>query len=235
MNFCDGQTHVDKTISCHCVRENRISSTTTEQQWIIPLTIVHGQSNGHLNKHLLSKQEERIQISSNNQQRRLSADDREHCSTRKKARPLPVTKSNWLKLNVCSSGPYRVFYSSSMMDKFIEAIRQQELNTYDRFNIENDLYALAMSGFTSLVDYLRLLVNGFVYEDDDELIWKDIESNIVRIGTLLEYDCELFGYYRQYLVDFHRILFQRLGLTPQVNESTARSRLRCCLLVILGK
>jgi hypothetical protein len=145
--------------------------------------------------------------------------------------------SNWVKLNLCSGGPYRVLYSSDMLEQLTHAINKQELNTFDRFNIENDMYALAMGGFTSLVDYLRLLLNAYVNEIDDELVWKDIESNIIRIGTLLEYDKQLFDYYRKFVVYFHRNLYQTIGFTSKNNtheESIARGRLRCFLLVILG-
>ncbi|CAF2714201.1 unnamed protein product [Rotaria sp. Silwood2] len=101
---------------------------------------------------------------------------------------------------------------------------------------ENDMYALAMGGFTSLVDYLRLLLNAYINELDDELVWKDIESNIIRIGTLLEYDKQLFDFYRNFVIFFHQNLYQRIGSISNNNEdeSVARSRLRCFLLVILG-
>jgi hypothetical protein len=121
-----------------------------------------------------------------------------------------------------------------MLEQLIQAINKQELNIFDRFNIENDMYALAMGGFTSLVDYLRLLLNAYVNEIDDELVWKDIESNIIRIGTLLEYDKQLFDYYRKFVLFFHRNLYQTIGFTSKNEESIARGRLRCFLLVILG-
>ncbi|CAF1683163.1 unnamed protein product [Adineta ricciae] len=121
-----------------------------------------------------------------------------------------------------------------MLEQLIQAMIKQELSTFDRFNLENDMYALVMGGFTSLVDYFNLLLNGYVDEVDDELVWKDIESNIIRIGTLLEYDKQLFDYYRQFVLFFHRTLYQRIGFIPNDNDSIARGRLRCFLLVILG-
>ena len=122
-----------------------------------------------------------------------------------------------------------------MIEQLIQGILRQELSTFDRFNLENDMYALAMGGFTSLVDYLHLLLNAFINETDDELVWKDIESNIIRIGTLLEYDPQLRDFYRTYVNYFHRSLYQRIGFTAESNqEPVARGRLRCFLLVILG-
>lgn len=242
MSFCDGAAH-EKLICCHCSQtsspEKKSSNGThsTNDNWIIPITILHGRSNGGLSKHLMQKKEERIQISSDLHLHSDEENDheqrREDEPARKRLRSLS-SPSNWFKLNICSSGPYRVLYSSNLIECLIEAIRRDELSTFDRFNLENDLYALAMGGFTSLVEYFRLLLNGFSEELDDELVWKDIESNLIRIGTLLEYDPQLYEFYRSFLIHFHRQLFQRLGFTAKANESIARGRLRCFLLVILG-
>jgi hypothetical protein len=198
-----------------------------QPHWFIPLTLVTSRSNGTLYKHLISRQEERIEF--------IIDDDQHVSNTRKKRRSLSDgTSPCWLKINVCSSAPYRVFYSSAMLEQLIGAIHRQELNAFDRFNLQNDLYALAIGGFTSLVNYLHLLSQAFVDEHDDELVWKDIETNLIRIGTLFEYDEQLFQFYRRYLVDFHRTLFQRLDFIARSNESMASGRLRCFLLVILG-
>ena len=245
MSFCDGAAH-EKLICCHCSQSNspekknsngnHSSSSSSNDNWIIPLTLLHGRSNGCLSKHLMQKKEERIQISSDFHWHSDEENDHERRQdepARKRLRSLS-SPSNWFKLNICSGGPYRVLYASNLLEYLIEAIRRDELTTFDRFNLENDLYALAMGGFTSLVEYFRLLLNGFSEELDDELVWKDIESNLIRIGTLLEYDPQLYEFYRTFLIHFHRHLFHRLGFTAKANESIARGRLRCFLLVILG-
>ncbi|CAF5146762.1 unnamed protein product, partial [Rotaria magnacalcarata] len=188
-----------------------------------------------LTKFLITKNQEIIHINTNSSlQTEEQSIDNEPVTKKRRSSSLTST---WFKLNICSGGPYRVLYSSDMLEQLTQAIIKQELNTFDRFNLENDMYALAMGGFTSLVDYLRLLLNAYVNELDDELVWKDIESNIIRIGTLLEYDKQLFDFYRQFVICFHQNLYQRLGLTSNANnelESVARGRLRCFLLVILG-
>ena len=246
MSFCRGHDQEEnahnKQISCHCIKTsdlicdtkrniNLCQTNDNDQNWIIPITILTNQSDCSFTKYLMTKKQEIIHINTNSS---LSGEEQNDDDTEpliKKRRCL----SNWLKLNICSGGPYRVFYSSEMLEQLIQAIIKQELNTFDRFNLENDMYALVMGGFTSLVDYLRLLLNAYVNELDDELVWKDIESNIIRIGTLLEYDKQLFDFYRKFVVFFHRFLYQRIGFTSNDNESIARGRLRCFLLVILGK
>jgi hypothetical protein len=246
MSFCRGheqeEKHHDKKISCHCIKTNdlicdtktNINISHNDQNWIIPITILNNQSDCSLTKFLMINKQEILHINTN-----LSLLTDEYNDNNepliKKRRYL----SNWFKLNICSGGPYRVLYSSDMLDELIQAILRQELNTFDRFNLENDMYALAMGGFTSLVDYLRLILNAYINEIDDELVWKDIESNIIRIGTLLEYDKQLFDFYRKFVIFFHRNLYQRIGFISNNNnnndESIARGRLRCFLLVILGK
>ncbi len=245
MSFCRGHEQEekahDKKISCHCIKTNDLICDTkthinhslsheNEQNWIIPITILNNQSDCLLTKFLMTNQQEILHINTNS-----SLDHHEDNEpVIKRPRRYSAT---WFKLNICSGGPYRVFYSSDMLEQLIQAIVKQELNTFDRFNLENDMYALAMGGFTSLVEYLRLLLNAYVNEIDDELVWKDIESNIIRIGTLLEYDKQLFDFYRKFVVFFHRNLYQRIGFIANNNsdESIARGRLRCFLLVILGK
>jgi hypothetical protein len=248
MSFCSGHDQEKnastKKISCHCIKTSDLICDTkrninpchtndNDQNWIIPITILNNQSDCLLTKYLMTKKQEILHINTNSS---LLIDEQtdDNEPLIKKRRYSSLT-SNWFKLNICSGGPYRVFYSSEMLEKLIEAIIKQELNTFDRFNLENDMYALVMGGFTSLVDYLRLLLNAYVNELDDELVWKDIESNIIRIGTLLEYDKQLFDFYRKFVVFFHRNLYQRIGFTSNENESIARGRLRCFLLVILGK
>lgn len=229
MSFCGGHEQenkpLEKKISCHCFK------TTTnehEQNWIIPITISNNQIDSPSEKFLMRQQREIFTLNNT----LISSSDEP--STKKRRH-----SSSWFKLNICSGGPYRVFYSSDMLDNLIEAMNKQELNTFDRFNIENDMYALAMGGFTSLVDYLRLLLKAYMNEIDDELVWKDIENNLIRIATLLEYDKQLYEFYQRFILYFHRNLYRIIGFTSKINdqqqdESIARVRLRCFLLVILG-
>jgi aminopeptidase N len=244
MSFCHGHEEetksLEKKISCHCIKKNDRKrdlnyshSNNNNENWIIPITILTNQSDGSSNKFLMTNKQEIQHINTN-----LSLITDEHDDNNEPLIKKRRYSSNWLKLNICSGGPYRVLYSSDMLEQLIQAINKQELSIFDRFNIENDMYALAMGGFTSLMDYLRLLLNAYMNEIDDELVWKDIESNIIRIGTLLEYDRQLFDYYRKFVVFFHRNLYQTIGFTSKNNnheESIARGRLRCFLLVILGK
>lgn len=242
-SFCvggDDRTELSpKMISCHCIQnvellsDESFSNKTTDGNWIIPITILNGRSSDSLSKHVFKEKEERIRINFDANRNNNESFSSNNEPVRKKRRSLSLT-SNWLKLNVCAGAPYRVLYSSNLIEQLIAAIVRHELNTFDRFNLENDMYALAMGGFTSLVDYLRLLSDAFTNETDDELVWKDIESNIIRIATLFEYDPELYEFYRKFIIDFHQNLFQRIGLTATNNESVARTRLRCYVLVILG-
>jgi hypothetical protein len=250
MSFCRGHEQEEKTndkkISCHCIKTNDLicdtktninisptnNNNNNDQNWIIPITILNNQSDCSLTKFLMTNKKDILHINTN-----LSLLIEEKSNDNEPLNKKRRYSTNWFKLNVCSGGPYRVFYSSDMLEELIQAIIKQELNTFDRFNLENDMYALAMGGFTSLVDYLHLLLNAYINEIDDELVWKDIESNIIRIGTLLEYDKQLFDFYRKFVVFFHRNLYQRIGFISNNNindESIARGRLRCFLLVILG-
>ncbi|CAF0915087.1 unnamed protein product [Didymodactylos carnosus] len=143
-------------------------------------------------------------------------------------------KTAHFKVNATCSGTYRVLYQDNVLNNNLrEAIKTNKINEYDRFNVENDLHSLVMGGFSSLVDYLRLLFC-YIHENDEETVWKDIESNIIRIATMLEYDQSLIEYYRKYIVDVHKTLYYKLGWTAVSGESTSRARLRSFVLIILG-
>ena len=250
MSFCRGHEQeakpLEKKISCHCMKNTDLihhsehehnqthSDNDPDQNWIIPITISSNQTDCPTTKFLMTKKQDIFHLNTPISPSIDDSSDQTEPSNKKRR-----YSSHWFKVNVCSGGPYRVFYSPDILEDLVEAMNQQELNTFDRFNIENDMYALAMGGFTSLVDYLRLLLNAYVNETDDELVWKDIESNLIRIGTLLEYDKQLFEFYRKFILYFHRNLYRIVGFTSKNNhqqqqEPIARGRLRCFLLVVLG-
>lgn len=233
MSFCGGHEQenkpLEKKISCHCIK----TTVEKDEDWIIPITLSNNQIDCPAEKFLMTKKQEIFQFNTPVSSSIEHSSDESEPSNKKRRH-----SSQWFKLNICSGGPYRVFYSSDMLDNLIEAMNKHELNTFDRFNIENDMYALAMGGFTSLVDYLRLLLKAYMNENDDELVWKDIENNLIRIATLLEYDKQLYEFYQKFILYFHRNLYRILGFTSKMtdeqDESIARGRLRCFLLVILG-
>ncbi|CAF0791698.1 unnamed protein product [Didymodactylos carnosus] len=151
-----------------------------------------------------------------------------------KQRVVVHLKTTHFKVNATCSGTYRVLYSDDILKNYLQkAIKTNQINEYDRFDIENDLHSLVMGGFSSLVNYLRLLFC-YIHETDEETVWKDIESNIIRIATMLEYDQSLVEYYRRYIIDIHKTLYYKLGWTADIGESTSRSRLRSFILIILG-
>jgi len=70
------------------------------------------------------------------------------------------------KLNVSQSGFYRVKYEEDMINKLGQLIIEKSLKPIDRFGIENDFYALIKRGDYTINQYLELINNYFLNEDD---------------------------------------------------------------------
>lgn len=70
------------------------------------------------------------------------------------------------KLNASQSGFYRVKYEEDVIKELGKLVIKKGLKPIDRFGIENDFYALVKRGDYKLNQYLELINNYFVNEDD---------------------------------------------------------------------
>ncbi|CAF3454422.1 unnamed protein product, partial [Rotaria sp. Silwood2] len=83
-----------------------------------------------------------------------------------------IPENDWIKLNYCSIGLYRVKYESKTLSHLNEPIANKILSPQDRLMIQNDVAALCYAGHQSFVDYLKLLLS---YTNEDNFtVWKAI-------------------------------------------------------------
>jgi len=68
---------------------------------------------------------------------------------------LDSSVNGWIKMNPGQVGFYRTLYSTEMLEELIPGIKS--LSAVDRLGIENDLFALAVAGYTTTVDFLKFV------------------------------------------------------------------------------
>ena len=61
------------------------------------------------------------------------------------------------------------------------------MSAVDRVGIGSDMFALSIAGYTSTVEYLKLLA-GYV-EETDYTVWSDIVDNLIQLSVILQGKC----------------------------------------------
>jgi len=143
---------------------------------------------------------------------------------------LDSSVNSWIKLNPGQVGFYRTLYSTEMLEELIPGIKS--LSPVDRLGIENDLFALAVAGYTSTVDFLKLL-SGYV-EEGDYTVWSDLVSNLSQLGVIMQCT-DVFEKYKEFIKDMCKPALESLGCHPKDGEEHTKSLLRSLLLARLGR
>ena len=130
-------------------------------------------------------------------------------------------------VNCGETGFYRVSYDS------LEPIKSniRKISAFDRWGIQNDLYAFARSGKIGFEDYLAFIES---YKDEqDDLVCRDVSAHLHRAYTLL--DGELKEKTRVVAIDFYRKIINRIGFDPKGGENENTAVLRSSVLQAMGR
>lgn len=151
-----------------------------------------------------------------------------------------ITKSNAsLKIkhtpviiNSKRSGFYRVQYSSDILDELKNLVAEKSISHIDRWAIQNDLFALCVSGDGTAKDYLDFIQS--YYGEDDYITNSNIAGNLYFLYNKTieqKFSSELKSITREYM----QSLFSRLGWDAKENESHTDALLRSFVLGALGR
>ena len=150
---------------------------------------------------------------------------------KKKQQTIPV-KSEQILVNPGRNGFYRVKYSQDIMYELKEMILQKSISHIDRWAIQNDLFALCVSGDGKTRDYLDFTSS---YENEnDYLTQSNVSGNLYALyhRTIGEpYNSEIQQITHQYL----RKMFDSLGWDAQPGEPHTNALLRSFVIAALGK
>ena len=124
-----------------------------------------------------------------------------------------VADDTWIKLNPGQCCFYRTCYSPEMLKAILPGITS--LSAVDRLSIENDLFALAIAGNSSTIDFLEIL-SGYT-EERNYTVWSDLDSNLGQLSVILQ-NTEAFESYQSYIIKLYRPVFDEIGWDAQENE-----------------
>ncbi|MFM8658333.1 MAG: M1 family metallopeptidase [Candidatus Nitrosotenuis sp.] len=150
---------------------------------------------------------------------------------RKKQETLPV-KSEQILVNPGRNGFYRVKYSLDLMYELKEMIRQKSISNIDRWAIQNDLFALCVSGDGKAHDYLDFTDS--YQNEDDYLTQSNVSGNLYALyhRTI---DEEFNPQIKQIAHQYFRKIFDTLGWDAQKGEPHTNTLLRSYVISALGK
>lgn len=137
-----------------------------------------------------------------------------------------------LVVNSGRAGFYRVKYSSDLLYGLRPLISEKSLSHIDRWALQNDLFALCVSGESTVRDYLDFTSS---YENEDDYITQsNVASNLYFLYNKAV--TEPFSYeIRNATHQFLRTLYSKLGWDVKTNEPHTNKLLRSFILGALGR
>jgi aminopeptidase N len=190
--------------NCLSLEQKRFTylKNTSEQTWIIPLTINIFNSSGKSEIIKFLMQDPEMEIA------------------------LPEGTTCY-KINSEQTGYYRVFYSdASHYDKLGSLVSSHTLLPEDRWGLEDDLFALVLACKKSFEDYIHFL--RFYSEESAYLPLMSISNNISRAHTILKGTGKEKA--RETGRTLFESVLSYIGFQPEKGETFATSMLRDTLL-----
>uniref|UniRef100_A0A1I7VNP8 Aminopeptidase n=3 Tax=Loa loa TaxID=7209 RepID=A0A1I7VNP8_LOALO len=145
-----------------------------------------------------------------------------------------VDPKDWIKLNVGTTGFYRVLYSNDMLQALLPDFATKKIPVLDRFGIANDIFALVKSGRQSAKQFLSLLESSS--NEDDYTVWSTLDSGISALSNVLShYDPIMRSKFNKFIVKILIPVANRLGWEAKPNEDSQIALLRALILGRLGR
>jgi len=149
----------------------------------------------------------------------------------KKHDRMKVTSPS-LVINSGRPGFYRVKYSPDLLSGIKPVIAAKSVSHIDRWAVQNDLYALCISGDDQVRRYLEFI--DAYEEEDDYIVLSNVAGNLFSIySKTLD---EPFSYLiRDAAYEFFNKVFARLGWDAKKGEPHTNALLRSQILSALGR
>ena len=144
---------------------------------------------------------------------------------------IPIDASH-VMINSGRSGFYRVKYSSDILADLKDLVLQKSISHVDRWALQNDLFALCISGDDHAKNYLDFSKS---YENEDDYITQsNVAGNLYALyNRTIE---EPFNYeIKDIAYDFLKTAFARIGWDAKKGEPHTNALLRSFMIGSLGK
>lgn len=144
---------------------------------------------------------------------------------------LALKTGEWVSFNAGTSGMYRLNYPEYMLESLENAVKYKNIPAHDRFSLQDDAFALAESGETSVVPALEL-AKSYKHEDD-YTVWASLAANLKTVEGLISEEKYLNNYFA-YLRDIFGDLSRKVGWEIKPNEKHTDPMLRSLALFAFG-
>jgi len=138
---------------------------------------------------------------------------------------LPVVNSS-------KKGFLRVKYDSELLSVLKPMIEDKKLNYIDRWNIQNDLFAICVSGNENISTYLDF---SEAYHQEKHYLSMINVANNLNFLYLLSFHETFSNQIKHYTLNYFKELFDKLGWDAKKNEKHTDVLLRSMVLFVLGK
>ena len=182
-----------------------LSEEDRQTQWLVPLSIISQNQSKPV----------KVLLESRTQEVRLQG----------------VKPNEWVKLNPGMTTFCRVSYPPEMLELLQQSIVDKSLNSIDRLNIQNDLFALVKSSKISSDSVLKLMMEAYQLEDQYS-VWDSIIDCLGKFNSILAYTDfhETFQLYARKLL---AKIYSKLGSKPVPGEDHQNALLRSRVLGVL--
>ena len=135
-------------------------------------------------------------------------------------------------INSGRTGFYRIQYDKETLENLSLLIEEKILDHVDRWSLQNDYFAQAVSGKKQIQEYLDF--TSAYYDEDNYISSLSLAHNLYSLYILARKE-KFSDELRQYAINFLGITFDRLGWDKKKNEPHTDSLLRSFAIVGMGK
>ena len=135
-------------------------------------------------------------------------------------------------INSGRTGFYRIQYDKETLENLSLLIEEKILDHVDRWSLQNDYFAQAVSGKKNIQEYLDF--TSAYYDEDNYISSLSLAHNLYSLYILARKE-KFSDELRQYAINFLGITFDRLGWDKKKNEPHTDSLLRSFAIVGMGK
>ena len=150
----------------------------------------------------------------------------------KKSDKIKINSQNGVVINSGRHGFYRVKYDEGMLIDLKMLVDNKSISHIDRWAIQNDLFALCVSGDESLQNYLDF--TDAYHDEENYLSSVNVANNLYSL-----YDRTIGESFnpiiKEYARNYFEKIFNRLGWDPKPKENHTDALLRSFAIHALGK
>jgi len=150
----------------------------------------------------------------------------------KKTSSFSLGKELFPVVNSSKKGFLRVKYDEELLSMLKPLVEEKKLNHIDRWNIQNDLFAICVSGNENISTYLDF-TEAYIQEQN-YLSCVNVANNL-NFLYFISFHESFVAHIKQYTHNYFRQLFDTLGWDAKKDEKHTDTLLRGMVLTVLGK